>query len=400
MLLSLLARPAAAGEPRRVEAIEVVGNHRTATAFILKELGVRPGDAYDGGADVLAQRLLNLRLFTSARVVAQPASEDTVTLEVAVEERWTLLPIPMFTSSGNDTSAGIFLLESNLGGWGKVLALGGQIGDRKRSVFAAYRDPSVAGSRFTAGASVGWADDRAERYTGDTLAYAYRDERLSVRGDAGLRLTDRLTAGIGWFGLSVDTGASGTFAAPGRVADAWGLSTSIDYRGADFRLFYESGLNLHAQYEQALPGVFGGRERKAGELRASFGQGNRLGHAWSLGVKGVWVDGDPVVDAIRLGGYPGSRGFSTGGLWAEQAATASLEYQVPLWRPRWGIVSTVALLDAGVVHGGGETTRYLAPGVGMRLHLAGIAIPALGIDVAESSPVREPTVSVSMGFQF
>lgn len=397
--LLLLAQAAAADGTQVIEAISVTGNRRTATAYVEQELRVGVGDPFDGDAAALEQRLLNLRLFKRVRVTPRPAGEGRVALEVDVQERWTLLPIPMFSSSGGETGGGLLLVESNLFGRGKQLVVGGTVSTRGASGMAGYWDRAVAGTRWTVDAFVLRQDARRERTDGGDVVYAYRDARTDLSAAVGRRLGERLAVSAGWFGLWADASAEDGWAPPANVGPARGVVAAVAYDASDFHLFYERGVTARLRYRHAEAALAGGRDLRQADARAAWGGANRLGHAWSLAVAAQGVEGDAAVDALRLGGAPGARGFPMGGLWAERAGSAALEYAVPIWRPRWGVASGVALLDAGVARWRGETTRYLAPGLGVRLHVADVALPALGLDVAWSTTAAAPEASFVVGFR-
>lgn len=395
----LHAQLAEAGPPPEIHGISVTGNRRTATAYVEQALQVAVGDPFDGDVAALEQRLFNLRLFKTVHIVPRPAADGGVDLEVVVEERWTLLPIPMLASSGGETSGGLVLMESNLFGWGKQLMVGGLLSTRGTTGMVAFADPSVAGSRWTFNGAFLRQDAKRERYDGDDEVYAYRDQRYDLSASVGRRVTDQLSASLGWFDLLVDASADGEYVAPARVSPARGLLATLELKGDDFHLFYSSGLSARIQYRQAFSWLASARELRQLEARGLWSRRNDLGHTWSIALEAQGVEGDAEVDALRLGGRPGSRGFPAGGLWAERAATAALEYQVPIWRPAWGVATGLVLLDGGVARWRGAETRYVSPGVGVRLYVADIALPALGFDVATSSTIGKAVVSVTVGFQ-
>ncbi|ABC80929.1 POTRA domain-containing protein [Anaeromyxobacter dehalogenans] len=399
LCLLLAAQLAAGGEPAVVREISVTGNRRTAAAYVRQALELDVGDRFDGDAAALEQRLLNLRLFKGVRVTPRPDGAGGVALEVDVQERWTLLPIPMFTSSGGETGGGLLLVETNLFGWGKQLVAGGTLSTRGATGMAGYWDRAVAGTRWTVDAFALRQDARRERTEGGDVVYAYRDARTDLSAALGRRLTERLAVSAGWFGLWTDAGAEDGWAPPADVGPARGLVAAVAYDGSDFHLFHERGVTARVRYRHAAAALGGGRDLRQAEARATWGGANGLGHAWSIAIAGQGVEGDAAVDALRLGGGPGARGFPVGGLWAERAASTALEYAVPIWRPRWGVATGVALLDAGVARWRGDTTRYVAPGLGLRLHVADVALPALGLDVAWSTTAPGPVASFVVGYR-
>ena len=71
----------------------------------------------------------------------------------------------------------------------------------------------------------------------------------------------------------------------------------------------------------------------------------------ALGVRpGDRIDDESIPEPRRLHARrsPGFARRLTGGLWAERAVTATLDYELPIWRPSWGTATTLAFVDAGV----------------------------------------------------
>ncbi|RKG84903.1 FtsQ-type POTRA domain-containing protein [Corallococcus terminator] len=153
----------------RIEHIELQGNTRTQDSVIVRALRMAPGDSLTTG-DVaeLKRRLLNLKLFTSVEVSTR-AEGTGVALQVAVEERWTLLPIPVFTSSNGQWQAGVFAVETNLLGLNKTVVFGGLGGNRGATLFTMYKDASILDSRWT-----GLVTLQASRPPGPTASGASR----------------------------------------------------------------------------------------------------------------------------------------------------------------------------------------------------------------------------------
>ncbi len=91
----------------------------------LKKGDYRSWETVDAGP--LSQCISNSRLFRSVDVVVGVAE-----IKVTVDERWTLIPVPYVYSSNDKRTAGLFLFESNLFGYGKTLSAGGQWPPRKQ----------------------------------------------------------------------------------------------------------------------------------------------------------------------------------------------------------------------------------------------------------------------------
>lgn len=405
-LLALLAL--AAGAPGTahpasavvVHRIEIEGTRRTAPAHVERLLGVAPGQAFDP-TDVarLEQRLVASRLFTSVHVDPLPDGAGGVALRVRVEERRTRIVLPVLAAGRGSVGAGAVLRDANLLGGGEQLTLAATLSDRGSAVLAAYRDPGVAGSRWLLATEVARQDLVRRRYDGTDVAHALGELRLDLDARVGLHLGDHVAVSAGWFALWVEGRAAEGYPPPPPTAPVHGPSVELTLRSHAYRLYYAPGLAATLRYRESATWMGSGRALRQGSATATYARAGFRDHALSLTVDLQRSHGEPVLDAVRLGGRPGARGLVTGGLWAEDAALAAVEYQVPIWRPRWGIATAVGFCDAGVVRWEGTTTRYVAPGLGVRLHLRGIALPALGVDVAWASPMAAPLASVSAGFR-
>lgn len=393
------AGPDAASPGATVERIDVEGNRRTSAEFVRSSLGLAPGELFDPASiPALEQRLMNRRIFRSVRIRGVPEAGGVV-VRVAVEERLTIVPIPVAFASRGVFTGGVVLLDSNLFGAGKQLVVGGLASNRGTTGFAIYRDPGLAYSRWLLAARVSGGDTRRERFEDRTLAYAYRDRFVEAGLAGGYRLGDRWSILAGWFERRDDVRASPGHAAPPEGGAVGGASLELELDASDYQGYLTRGVVGRAELRQGLR--LGGRDRDPLHLAAATTWSGRAlrDHAVALTLRLDHVRGDPVLDAVRLGGLPGSRGFQSQGLWAEDAAQAALEYQVPVWRPRWGALTVAGFADAGVVRWRGDETRYLAPGLGMRVFLRNVAVPLLGFDVAWSTTAERPAFAVQLGFR-
>ncbi len=383
----------------RVERVEIEGNRRTSADAVRSWLGVTPGERFDPASiPALEQRLMNRRIFRRVRITGDPGAAGVV-VRVAVEERLTLVPIPVAFASRGVFTGGAVLLDSNVFGRGKQLVAGGLFSNRGTTGFAIYRDPGIAESRWLLAARLSGGETRRERLDDRSLEYAYRDRFLEAAIAGGYRLGAHWSILAGWFERRDEAEASAGYAAPPESGPLHGPSLELELDASDYEGDVTRGVVGRAELRQGLR--LRGRDRDVLHLGASTTWSGRAlrDHAVALTLRLDHVRGDPVLDAVRLGGLPGSRGFQSQGLWAEDAAQAAVEYQVPVWKPGWGALAVTGFTDAGVVRWRGEETRYLAPGLGMRVFLRNVAVPLLGFDVAWATTGDRPGFSVQLGFR-
>ncbi|QSQ19468.1 BamA/TamA family outer membrane protein [Pyxidicoccus parkwayensis] len=395
---------AAAPEPvpltGRIEYIELRGNTRTRDSVLLQAMRMAPGDVLaTGDVAELKRRLLNLKLFKSVEVLTRPEGTG-VGLQVEVEERWTLLPIPVFSSSEGRWQAGVFAVESNLFGLNKTLVGGGMWGNRGGTLFSMYRDAGIGGSRWTGLASFSFSKTDRERRLEDVVVDAYSDRRFDFGGTLGYQVTPELNIGAGWFTLlnkplALEAGAP----APQR-GEVYGVSATAEYLGQDFHFYFNEGLVVRALYREGLNFLGSSRELRQVSLYASYTLPVLGDHALTLTAMHGQTRGDPFLDAQLLGGRTGSRGFASESLWAETSSSATLEYQVPVWSPRMATLTAHAFVDVGRVEWKDSVTRYATPGLGIRVYVRDVAIPAVGLEVSRHPQTGKLVTSAAVGFGF
>ncbi|MFY1828472.1 FtsQ-type POTRA domain-containing protein [Myxococcus fulvus] len=385
----------------RIERIDIQGNSRTQESVILRAMRLAPGDVLtQADGDEVKRRLLNLQLFKSVEV--QTHAEGTgVGLQVTVEERWTLLPIPVFASSKGQWQAGVFAVESNLFGLNKTLVAGGMAGNRGGSLFSMYRDPSIGGGRWTGLLAFQFAKTDRERQVRDVVRDAYTDRRFDLSGTLGYQVTPELNVGAGWFSLVNKPLSSklGTTTTPQR-GQAHGVSVSAEYLGQDFHFYFNEGLVARALYREGLDFLGSSRALRQVSLFASYTLPVFGRHALTLTAQHAQSKGDAFLDAQLLGARTGSRGFDAGRLWGETSSSATLEYQVPLWSPKLATLTAHAFVDVGRVEWQGSLLRYATPGVGIRAYVREVAVPAVGLEVSRNPLTGDIVTSAAVGFGF
>ncbi len=397
-LLVVAALPAAAVAAETVREIAVEGNSRTSREVILRALDVHPGDALEDEAlPALRQRVYNLRLFRAVEVEKRPTGAGVV-LAVSVEERWTLIPIPFLGASEGSVRAGLALFESNLLGRHKQLGLMGAYSSTGSAGRVLYRDPAVLGSRAVLAVDLVAEDVEREQADGFDVIYAWRDRRLEASVRPGVRLGRSLTVRAGPFALLRESRAEAGYAAPPRAGRDLGLAADLELSGQDYRGWFDAGPLLRAYLRRSLPALGSDRAFTQASAVGAWSLAALRDHAASATLSGFVADGDPVLDAFTLGGRPGSRGLREAGLWAERAITATLDYQVPFWRPGWGTATALGFVDLGLASWRGDRTRWVAPGAGFRVYFRNLALPAMGLDLAWSSVGRSVAPSFFLGF--
>ena len=110
---------------RKITSIHILGNNKTKSSVILRELKTQIGDTVN--VQLLEEdykRILNLNLFE--RVTIEPVyKQDGVTLLITVYERWYIIPYPIFFINERNwkhLSYGLGIYHTNFRGRAELLS--------------------------------------------------------------------------------------------------------------------------------------------------------------------------------------------------------------------------------------------------------------------------------------
>jgi outer membrane protein assembly factor BamA len=190
LFLSMLWRPLAAQLCDTVATATVVidsikfsGNKVSKAKMLLFELDIAPGDTLQGSMleerlEENRMRLLNLRLFLEVSYT-YTCREGLVLVQFAVQERWYLYPVPIFSLADRNFNAwlergdwdrvdyGVNLIQRNFRGRNEDLRVRIQQGFNKRLELV-YRVPYIS-RRYKLGIDFGVADYRSKAVDYRTL---------------------------------------------------------------------------------------------------------------------------------------------------------------------------------------------------------------------------------------
>ena len=389
--------------PFQVDEIRIIGNGRTRDAVIRKEIQVAHGDILDrDDPPLIRQRVMNLELFSTV-AVSGAVEEGRRVLTVEVDERWTLIPLPIVGGSGTGFTIGGIAAETNFLGWNKTLAVGGFYSPQGSLVLLFYQDPGVLQSRVLLEANGSYSTGPKRRYEKDRLLEAFEDRVFSVSLLGGYALGDSaisnsLNLYVGFFASAGSTDVFEDGAPPPRRQAIWGPTVSARYNGQDFKLFTSEGIRLEITFSQALEAWGAGRDLSMTDALFNGSYVLPWGHAVSLTTSLALRTGDRFLDSIPLGGRMGNRGFRDDGLWASNAVFGTVEYLLPIFR-FGGTWALSAYADLGFAEWADEDLTYANPGGGPRFFLEDIAIPALGIDVTYNPRDRIVRPSFVLGLE-
>jgi hypothetical protein len=393
---------AESGESPRVRAVMVQGLTRTKLSVVEPYYSPYIGKPWGASSrEELVQELRGIGLFHSIEIFTEPAGED-IDIIIALEEKWTLIPLPFAVTTQKGTMGGIIFLESNFLGYNKQIYAGGVIstqGDLQGMV--AYTDPKIFGTDFSGNFFFSGGINETQLVTKDDKVwheYATMDYIVRTGISREIFSDFSLGAGAGFLDRWVDKDFSRTYSPPDSVRF---ITASLTARYKD--LTYGEVLSYGAQFSGSTRRFFSLRKNVDSytEYEASLRYHKELpgGHRLGFFASGTYIPGAPFIQEKEMGG----KLFKTlpEGFPADCAAYGQISCELITLRFSSLVFTLLAAYEAEVFSLNGsppETSQ--GPGGGFRLYLSKVAFPALGADVSYNVKTRKTYASVFMGVSY
>jgi len=385
-----------------VRRIVISGLKKTDPSVVLAETGLKTGDTLSSFAPHgFINRIKKKNLFSEIDITYK--KEDSgVVIEIHLEEKWTLIPLPMFAGNRHGTVYGLYLMESNFLGYGKFLFAGGTISSDNGTAMLGYIDPSISGTRFRGNLFFTY---RNEIYQHGDMDYnklmEYRADKRTARLDLGYTFTDsfRWFASGGYEEGVVDHDYSEALNPP-TDQKAWTTGAVARYEKLVHYEYLYYGPKLEVYAFRHIP--------VSDEYEAYTTSGYKLNYSFrTFGYDRIAFSsngsaGDrPSIFKEMIGGKPGGRTLPADIIAADNYINYTLTYEHPFLRYRWGAVTLLAFWE----HGGFETDnsgmeQYYGPGAGFIVYLKRLALPAMGFNIANNLKTGTTEFSVNIGMSF
>ncbi len=395
-----IAREVRADGSRRIETLEIEGNHRTRASTIADLLPTPlPAAMADAEVRELERRVRNLEIFDDVAVEARGP-----VLHVRVREKWTL--IPHVELSTGDTAEDLKVLvgatEYNVLGSGNSLGVRAFRAERGFGGGVTFREHMFRRRRWSLAVEL-TASTAQYRFESGTSWEAFRsyDE---ITFTSPPFLSERVNVRLGGFAQYESTSDRVLAEVPER-AGGGGTILALSYNRYAFHDLTPSGVKAE---------IFGGTGFLATEAATlqprHYVEGYAVG-ALPIGprtvlvgrvVSGSLTRGNPNFSYL-VGSVEGVRGLQDNLYRNWVQAFANLEARHGVWlAPRWALQG-VAFVDGAAferfAESGtrGPTAAALSGGLGVRLVPTWLASTVLRIDVAYLvTPERRPFVQLGL----
>lgn len=222
------------GEMMRIRQINIYGNDKTRDNVIRREIRVDEQDVIDTASLKRSfQRLNNLNFFETVEILPAQVAPDKVDLNVRVKEK----PTGMFSLGGGFSTldrlvAIADITQGNLGGYGYMGRIRGQLGQRRSLGSITFRNPYLNDSLTSL---------QIDGYRSITNYLSYFEERTGGNVTLGRWLSEYVTGSVSLFGEQITfKDPQEGICTPGRelvpiVCRQLGTRSSTGFRFALFR---------------------------------------------------------------------------------------------------------------------------------------------------------------------
>lgn len=385
-----------------VTEIIIKGLRKTSRDIVLSETGIEPGtplSAFD--PHLFINRMKKKNIFTEIEI-NYIKGESGAVIEITVEEKWTLIPLPIFSSNRHGTSYGFYLMESNFLGYGKFLFAGGTISSDSGTAMIGYIDPSISGSRFRGSIFLSYRNEIYQNADMDYVLYReYKAVKRTARLDLGYGFTEkiRLFASGGFEQGETDQSYDESLDVPDDEK-AWlaGGIARYEHLVHYEYLFYGPKIELNCFRHIAAAEEYSGYTTAGYKFDYSFRliDYNRLSIA-SNGGKG----NRPEIFEEAIGGKPGGRTLPADIITADSYINYTVTYEYPFMRYRWGAITLLAFWEHGWYENNSTSGEaYYGPGAGIMVYLKRLALPAMGLNAARNLVTGTTEYSFNVGMSF
>lgn len=344
----------------------------------------------------LKKCLMNEKLFSDVDI---QVDADTITVDI--EDRWSLIPIPMISQSeGESTRYGFFLMETNFLGQGKML-IGGWLGSSDGSqTFLMYRDPEFLGTRWDFSVNYSNSDkelflyDKEDKIDGQK--YKQRSEYLKV----GYNLTKYFNIGVSYAQSSTRYEAIDRYQ---KLEDlnAQYVGLVMDWNDSDFKFYFQEGLQMNYEIQKQFYRNDDESSVISQLLEVDWQKNAFSDMVFQLKFRLGQLNGGDQRDLLQVGGGPTFRGIQSNGAWVKQYRSASVDYQIPVKTIDEGTWTIAPFVDVGYLNYASsqlDDTTYFSTGIGTYFFMKKVSFPGVGITYGYNNKFQDSFYNITIGF--
>ncbi|MDA3898925.1 MAG: BamA/TamA family outer membrane protein [Spirochaetes bacterium] len=380
----------------------ISGASKTDQVFILNQASAAPGDRLSKFNPYSLMNSLKKSNIFSDIDFHYHNNGETVTVEIAVVEKWTLIPLPIFYSNAGSTGGGLFLIESNLFGYGKQFFIGATYATNGWNALSGYRDPGLLGSRFKMNIFLRHKNTIYETGTMDgNTDRKYKCGMSLARLDTGYAFTDTLTLYLStaYESYDVDNSFNQGFNMPDSQQSVL-FATVVDINRLKYYDYFHYGLLIRGEFAELLPANDNSKRYETATLYAAYYLKVFDYQRAALKLRG-FTGSNPEVAKKRIGGKNGFKTLPAEMILTDRYFSATTTYEHSLLKFSWGVVTASAFWEHGMFNTeNGSLQTFYGPGAAFFVYMKKIALPAIGINYGYNVITKKSEYSFSAGISF
>lgn len=351
----------------KISEIRVKGLKRTRYQTVLNILELKKGDTVEvESIGDIEQKLLKAKIFQNEIIVElDPISEFYADLNIQVEDKWTLIPLPFFSYSQDSLSYGGIFIESNLLGMKHSLISGVFYNDGNLTSFGVWGLPKKNNNTLSFTLSLNQGEKNQADFYGDSVNVIDNN----IYG-GGVNFTRDLTG---------ELSGRVTFKIMSQNGDSvLENNYNIIYDNTTVGDFFTTGVKSTIGYDSDFI-IEENKYYKSFnfELEAGTTANNNL---INVTLKSTYsLDKDNYYSLF--GKTKGSLIIPKREIYINSAVYGQFIYEHNIIDFDWGYITIPIFYEAGVIesHGDENVYGYHGPGGGLNLYMKKAAVPAMGL---------------------
>lgn len=381
-----------------IKKIVIIGNEKTKEAVIMRIIKIKQGDTYEDGLEkTIEQRLNNTRRFYDVKVFAFKET-DGVTIDVRVNDKWSLIPFPFATFRDGEAKYGFTVFDINFLGYQKTVFTAIVIDNGKLNEALGYSDRFVFGSDFRFSFAFRNMNTRHFDWNETAKVGGYTQMDTGFNVSTGYAFTENISAGLSYryfdtrFADTKDTVTRPDNAIEGVAG------ISLEFEKSDHMEDFTKGVQARLNYERDFKALGSELDRRIYGWRMSFFINPVSHHNLVISSSGGYGVNLPYGRLFRINEL---RGYDRDRFDAVRYAATTVEYRVPFYSLKDANLSFVPFADNAMFN-----NRYQAftlkesrndVGASFRVYLRRIVLPAFQIYGAYGFESKEFKAGLAIG---
>ncbi len=390
-----------------VVTIKVLGLRRTSEKTFLRWFDLKAKQTVSNyNLEQLFKDIDDKNLFSMQKSVDFYERDSKAYMVVQVDEKWSLIPVPFYSTDGDKSLYGGALLDSNLFGQGNTLLAALAVGSSSITTFGMYSMKNILDKKYNfqllfsyRNNDIEMSDIDEEFYLKNRALFA-TSRVIFTRNllNKQLKIGPRLGFNYGSIDEDWDDSINNS---RDHTLGAAGFSIEYDNTERDFVFNVGSKVTLTSEYYHSFKDYeddFVKQDFKASYSTMLIENINLSFHTQG----GLFDKADLVED--ELGGHFGAKSLPSGNIYADNWVDGAIVFEIPVWKKGKFHPTISAFYEGGYYDYEGGVEEYISfnqkyHGIGgeFRVYFDKVALPALGFSYAYNFASKSGHLNFSIG---